>query len=190
MSRRKEKAAATRRQLMDATFECLVEKGYHGTSTVAVCERAKLARGTMLHHFPTKEALVLASIEDLLVRRVEEFRGELEEVKPEDLGALVHSLWAVLRGPTFVVWLELALASRTNKVIAAEFRSVMNRFDELVTGIVGASFPADIAGTHDLHTAVSLVFSSLNGLALDLLQVEPAVVEKRVDLLASWVMER
>ena len=64
MSRREEKAAATRRRFLDATFNCLVEVGYHGTSTVAVCERAELARGTMLHHFPNKQALVLAT-EDL-----------------------------------------------------------------------------------------------------------------------------
>ena len=69
MSRREEKTAATRRQLMNATFECLVELGYHGTSTVAVCERAKLARGTMLHHFPTKDSLVLGVLEDVLMRR-------------------------------------------------------------------------------------------------------------------------
>ena len=98
MSRREEKAAATRAQFVNATFLCLVEAGYHGTTTVAVCERAKLARGTMLHHFPTKEALVLAALEDVLVRRVDDFRLELAGADTADLPGLVSHLWAALRG--------------------------------------------------------------------------------------------
>ena len=104
-----------------------------------------------------------------------------------DPGALVRHLWAAVRGPTFFVWLELAVASRTNPVLDAEFRSVMARFDALVTAIVQATLPSSIAGEHDMKMVVSLVFSALNGLALDLLQTDPHSVEQRVELLAGWI---
>ena len=43
---------------------------------------------------------------------------------------------------------------------------------------------------YDLSLAVSLVFSCLNGLALDLVQVEDSVVEAKVELLIAWLDER
>lgn len=186
MNRRDEKAAATRRALIDATFDCLVELGYHGTSTVAVCARAGLARGTMLHHFPTKRALVLASIEDVLVRRAEEFRAELAIVDRTDVEAAVRQLWGAVRGPTFAAWLELAVASRTDPDLEREFRTVMARFDALVVRIVDAAVRGPIDREY-LQKAVSLVFTALNGLALDLLQMSAERVEELVDLLARWV---
>lgn len=187
MSRREEKAAATRALFVNATFQCLVEAGYHGTTTVAVCERAKLARGTMLHHFPTKEALVLAALEDVLTRRVNDFQSELAGADASDLPGLVNHLWTALRGPTFSAWLELAVASRTDTVLQKEFRAVMGRFEELVSSAVPTLLPEGATGEVNPILAVSLVFSSLNGLALDLLQVDDAIVEAKVELLISWV---
>ncbi len=190
MSKREEKAAATRRQFLDAAFECLYELGYHGTSTVAVCERAGLARGTMLHHFPNKQALVLATLEDVLVRRVADFQSQLAGTDPSDLGSMVKQLWSAVKGPTFGAWLELAVASRTDPVLATEFQTVMNRFDSLVSAVVDRSIPPEAAKGHDLQLGVSLVFSALNGLALDLVQVDEAVVEAKVELLIAWLSER
>ena len=199
MSRRETKAAKTRSRLIEAAFCCLVERGYHGTSTVAVCQQAGLARGTMLHHFPTKQALVLATLEDVLTRRATAFQAELAapestalqtvagDTQSPDLGALVRRLWGAVRGPTFFAWLELVVASRTDPALEKELRSVMARFDALVTAISQVLLPPDAAGDYDLKLAVSLVFSALNGLALDLLQSEPERVEATVELLAQWV---
>ena len=54
-----------RARLLDATVECLVERGWSGTSTTLVSERAGVSRGAQLHHFPTKNDLVLAAVEHL-----------------------------------------------------------------------------------------------------------------------------
>jgi hypothetical protein len=81
----------------------------------------------------------------------------------------------------------LAVASRTDAVLRKEFRVVMGRFETLVTSTVQTNLPANITGDVNPVLAVSLVFSSLNGLALDLLQVDDAIVEAKVKLLISWV---
>lgn len=187
MAKRGEKAAATRQNLMDATFACLTELGYHGTSTAAVCRRANLARGTMLHHFPNKDALVLAALEDVLVRRVAQFQRELSSVDTRDTAQLVRSLWAAIQGPTFIAWLELAVASRTHQTLAPAFRALMSRFEKLVNEIVRATFPPDSTRDEDLVLEVSLVFTALNGLALDLLQTDIEVVERKVAVFAQWI---
>ena len=54
-----------RARLLEATVECLVERGFAGTSTTLVSERAGVSRGAQLHHFPTKNDLVVAAVEHL-----------------------------------------------------------------------------------------------------------------------------
>ena len=47
-----------RQRLLEACVECLVERGWSGTSTTLVSQRAGVSRGAQLHHFPTKNDLV------------------------------------------------------------------------------------------------------------------------------------
>ena len=54
-----------RARLLEATVDCLVERGFAGTSTTLVSERAGVSRGAQLHHFPTKNDLVVAAVEHL-----------------------------------------------------------------------------------------------------------------------------
>ncbi len=58
-----------RTRLLDATIECLVTYGYAGTTTPRVAERAGVTRGAQIHHFRSKEDLVVAAIEHLAQQR-------------------------------------------------------------------------------------------------------------------------
>src|SRR6478609_7641688 len=69
-----ERSRAMRQRLLDATVECLVERGFAGTSTTLVSERAGVSRGAQLHHFPTKNDLVLAAVEHLSEQRAAELQ--------------------------------------------------------------------------------------------------------------------
>src|SRR5258706_14432846 len=60
-----ERRAGTRALLLEATVECLAERGYAGTTTTEVARRAGLSRGAQLHHFGTKTDLVTAAVEHL-----------------------------------------------------------------------------------------------------------------------------
>ena len=60
-----ERTRAMRARLLEATVELLVERGFSGTSTTLVSERAGVSRGAQLHHFPTKNDLVVAAVEHL-----------------------------------------------------------------------------------------------------------------------------
>ena len=68
-----ERSAATQARLLDATIESLVELGWAATSTTEVVRRAGVSRGAQVHHFPTKEDLVLAALDYLLERRLRAF---------------------------------------------------------------------------------------------------------------------
>ena len=118
-----ERTRAMRARLLEATVELLVEKGYAGTSTTLVSERAGVSRGAQLHHFPTKQDLVVAA-----VQHVTEVRGaELAAAAAENLPTGTERTRAVLQvlgdhftSPVFTAALELWVAARTDPALLAE----------------------------------------------------------------------
>ncbi|MEW2545073.1 TetR/AcrR family transcriptional regulator [Streptomyces sp. NPDC047002] len=53
-----------RAEILRAALEVIAERGYRGTTLGAVAERVGLTQQGLLHHFPTKEALLVAVLED------------------------------------------------------------------------------------------------------------------------------
>ena len=78
-----ERTRAMRQRLLEATLRCLVERGWSGTSTTLVSERAGVSRGAQLHHFPTKADLVVAAVEHIATVRRDEL-AEAAAALPRD----------------------------------------------------------------------------------------------------------
>ena len=53
-----------RAEILRATLEVIAERGYRGASLGAVAERVGLTQQGLLHYFPTKEALLVAVMEE------------------------------------------------------------------------------------------------------------------------------
>src|SRR5882672_10955866 len=58
-----ERSSEMRERLLEATARVLRERGFAGLRTEEVSEVAGVSRGAQLHHFPTKDSLVLATAE-------------------------------------------------------------------------------------------------------------------------------
>jgi AcrR family transcriptional regulator len=108
-----------RQRLLEATVDCLVEHGWSGTTTILVSRRAGVSRGAQLHHFPTKNDLVVAAVEHL-----SELRGEELRRAARDLPSGKRRTRAVLEmfadhftGPVFTAALELWVAARTDEAL-------------------------------------------------------------------------
>ena len=78
-----DRTRAMRARLLEATVELLVERGFAGTSTTLVSDRAGVSRGAQLHHFPTKNDLVVAAVEHLTERRGAELSAAFAELSAE-----------------------------------------------------------------------------------------------------------
>ncbi|GAB2842455.1 TetR family transcriptional regulator [Actinocorallia aurea] len=129
-----ERSQAMRRRLLDATVRCLVEYGWSGTSTVLVSERAGVSRGAQLHHFPTKNHLVLAAVEHLWESRAEAHRaafaalpatpetrtpGDLQNARrrTDRVRRIVHLLGEHFSGDLYTAALELWVAARSDPAL-------------------------------------------------------------------------
>ncbi|GCE47587.1 TetR family transcriptional regulator [Thermosporothrix hazakensis] len=78
----REKQRQEREQLiLKAAEEILLEKGYYETSMDEIAARVGIAKGTIYHHFPSKEELVAA----LITWNIEAALREVEAVVAADL---------------------------------------------------------------------------------------------------------
>jgi AcrR family transcriptional regulator len=64
-SRRALHAADTRQALLTGARRCFARHGYAATSLDEICERARVTKGALYHHFAGKEDLFLAVYDDL-----------------------------------------------------------------------------------------------------------------------------
>jgi len=110
-----------RARLLEATVECLVERGFSGTSTTLVSERAGVSRGAQLHHFPTKNALVVAAVEHLTEVRGAELAAAARALPagPRRTRAVLQMLADHFTAPVFTAALELWVAARTDETLLA-----------------------------------------------------------------------
>ncbi|MGD3106327.1 TetR/AcrR family transcriptional regulator [Streptomyces sp. YGL11-2] len=60
---REAQGAERRAAIMEAAMELIAERGYRRTSLAAIAERAGLTQQGLLHHFPTKELLLIGVLE-------------------------------------------------------------------------------------------------------------------------------
>ncbi|MBV8304892.1 MAG: TetR/AcrR family transcriptional regulator [Acidimicrobiia bacterium] len=72
MNRRLAQGEATRRQLLDVAARLFAEQGYEDTSIEQVLRQAGVSRGSLYHHYDSKEQLFEAVVEDVEQRIAEE----------------------------------------------------------------------------------------------------------------------
>jgi AcrR family transcriptional regulator len=116
-----ERTRAMRQRLLEATLQCLVERGWSGTSTTLVSERAGVSRGAQLHHFPTKADLVVAAVEHIATVRRDEL-AEAAAALPRGkrrTREVLELLGEHFTADVFAAALELWVAARTDPQLLA-----------------------------------------------------------------------
>lgn len=181
-----ERRTATRTRLLDAAVECLLELGYSSTTFADVQERADLARGTLLHHFPTKNDLIVGAMGHLATRRIEQFRVEAELIPPskDRVHALVDLAWSGLHSPEFFCAAELWMAARTDadlrKALLPVEASTFADLQDGLTTILGT----ELADDPRTPTLVGMTIDLLTGLSLAAMLTGD--LGEREKLLARW----
>ncbi|HEX4355023.1 MAG TPA: TetR family transcriptional regulator, partial [Polyangiales bacterium] len=114
-----ERRSSTRRALLDATIDSLIELGSRGTTTLEVERRAGVSRGARLHHFPNKAALLAEAVDHLyeqLSNHYEEAFGgpRRRGTERQRLRAGLRMLWRIYQRPHYTAVLELVASARTD----------------------------------------------------------------------------
>jgi AcrR family transcriptional regulator len=160
-----ERSAAMRTRLLDATVECLVTRGYAGTSTHRVVELAGVTRGAQVHHFPSKEDLVVAAIEHLAEQRTQAAIREFSRVQPisNPTSKVLDYLWESHQGPIFAATVELWIAARTDPALARQVERVEPIVNGALVGAIAHLMPEESA-QKEMRDLVYTAMDALRGI--------------------------
>lgn len=182
-----ERTRAMRARLLEATVECLVERGFTGTSTTLVSERAGVSRGAQLHHFPSKNDLVLAAVEHLTVVRGAELAAAAAALPtgPRRTRAVLEMLGDHFTSPVFFAALELWVAARTDPTLLAAVEPLEHRVGRDAHRLVVDALGADESrpGVREL---VQATLDLVRGLGLATTLSDDA--RRRARILDQWAL--
>jgi AcrR family transcriptional regulator len=157
-----ERSAETRTRLLDATIECLLRYGYAGTTTPRIAELAGVTRGAQVHHFRSKDDLMLAALQHLTAKRIssEVARFSMDVAAEGGLiDAILDLLWDIHSAPIFIPIVELWVAGRTDSELGRE----VAKFESVATSTL-LSVIAEFA-PEDIHRAMAdFVYTAMDAL--------------------------
>ncbi len=184
----------TRERLLDAAIQCLADTGYAATTTSAVCARSGLSRGAQLHHFPSKQELLVGAVQQLFRARMVQLRADTSSLgdAPDPVRAAVQRVWSTFTGPLFYAAAELWLAARTDPVLYATLLPVEREIGRQIHAEFQHIFPPEIAGSPRFDAALDSVLYLMRGLAMTRILREDVAEQDRVlticvDLLTAGV---
>lgn len=165
---KQERSQATRRRLLDAAVDELVEHGYAKLTTAGVAARAGVSRGAQQHHFPEKAALVSAAVRHLAALQLDELREASGRVpsgraRVERLLDLSFEQYA---GRLFAVVLELMLAARGDDELRASIVPAEREIGSAIHDSIAELYGEELAGSPGFDDRLRHALGATRGLAL------------------------
>jgi len=182
-----ERTRLMRQRLLDATIDCLVEHGWSGTSTTLVSQRAGVSRGAQLHHFPSKNDLVLAAVEHLSEKRAEELREAARHLPSgrRRTRAVLDMLAEHFTSPVFNAALELWVAARSDATLHAAVVPLEQRVGREAHQIAVDALGVD-EGLPGVRELVQATLDLVRGLGLANTISDDSARRRRI--LATWAL--
>ena len=186
----------TRRALLDAAVQSLIEVGFARTTTLEVQRRADVSRGALLHHFPSKAELLVAAVDHLAEMRAREMKAFASQLPPERAeraeraergdrgdreaaahgesapgddprtGAVLDLLWQCFSGTFFKVSMELRTAARTDPDLRRVLTAAERSLRDRIVAQSRTLFGRAVAEHPGLERALDLTLQLMIGAAM------------------------
>jgi AcrR family transcriptional regulator len=182
------RADRTRLRIYDAVTDCLDQFGYAETSINRVQTTAGVSRGALTHHFPSKEEMMVRTLEHLLapVRGPKE-AGETGHIlrkgaQGDDLPGELHHLWArVINTREGRAVMEILVASRTDAALRNRITPSLWDYNDTFNRNIANLYSAPSG--EDLALLWSICRSFMRGLHSQApYERDPEIITKMVDL--------
>lgn len=167
---RSERTADSRALILDAAVACLVSDGYAGASTLAVQARAGVSRGRLLHHFPSREELLVAAASHLVNEMLAEAADQAEQLDVADpverVERCVELNWALFQKAPFWAAMELWNAARTDEALRAALRPEERRINQAIRAAADRIWGPAAKANPRYPVLRELLFTSMRGVAI------------------------
>jgi AcrR family transcriptional regulator len=163
-----ERTEATRTRILKAAANLIRNRGYANFRTADVATEAGLSRGAQLHHFPTKDSLVVATLEYVFEQAQILSRRRAAAVnRPRDLiEAVIEDAREFFFSEHFFVAIDIVLSTSTDQAVRKQILDISRKArrpvetawtEALVASGVPPSVSADI---------VALTLGVVRGMAM------------------------
>lgn len=173
VSRREQRTSVSRNRILNAAVDVLVELGYARASTMEIQKRADVSRGRLLHHFGSRDAVLVAAAQHLAASRMAELADDstngVASPPPESLERIdraIEVMWDAFQQPYFWAATELWIASRHNAELGAALRPQEKQLYGMVCDLIDGLFGPVIAASPHYLTVREILFTSMRGVAL------------------------
>lgn len=178
-----DRSASTRRQILEATVRCLDAWGYGAVTNMKVADEAGVSRGAMMHHFPSRQALIVATVEFANTRLTEYRSAEIEKL-PEGLAryrGFTELALTTQRMPEGMACNEIRIGSRSDPEIRAAVTPIMSQISDdygrLVSRLARA---AGLTPNREVQGLTSTMVMSTRALAINTFTYPRGNIEENV----------
>lgn len=183
-----ERRDAMRERLLKATLACLARDGYANTTVSSIVKQAGVSRGAHVHHYPSKDALILDAAE-YLMRRAYRILGNvmLGIIEENDrLQALIDATWKeVFSTRMFAAFFELLNASGHDPELAKALQDLATRSLQRIEQPISHYFERRAADSEDPRDMFRMTQWMLTGMSAGMhLMRDPEELRPYLDL---WV---
>jgi AcrR family transcriptional regulator len=162
-----DRKATTRRALLDATVQSLVDLGHAKTTTSEIVARARVSQGALFKHFATKEALLSAAAEELCASLFPKFRRAMRTHRSgkDPIERAIRGLWSVFETEEVRVLHELYAAAPTEPALREALSPIVANHRQHILDEARSLFP-DLAGVPTFERSVEIVIAAMQGTAM------------------------
>jgi AcrR family transcriptional regulator len=178
---RAQQRESTRRALIDATVACLTEEGYAALSTRRVADRAGVAQSTLMHHFETRDALLVEAVSDLALRLAGQALAEINLAAlqlPAQRTAVLDQAWRKFTSPEGLAAAQLWIAAWSEPELASSLHDLERRIDAIVAATASTLFPEEAADPR-FPALIAMTVSVIQGLVTQIPVSGPRTVNAR-----------
>jgi AcrR family transcriptional regulator len=117
-----ERRETTRKQLLDAATKLIRQKGFGGLRTIEVASVAGVSRGALMHHFPSKHALVVAVLSHVneVTFAQSTRRAQLARSSSDPIAEIIKDAQDFFLGDYFFIELAIAMSDESTRRLKRE----------------------------------------------------------------------
>jgi AcrR family transcriptional regulator len=122
-----DRSAATQKQVHEAVIRGLHQQGFSALTNARIVEMAGISSGAMMHHFPSRAALLTATV-TYAYDKLSDWRvAQLNRLEPglPRFRAIIDLAWATARTPEGLAVNEVRIGSRSDPALAASVSPIM-----------------------------------------------------------------
>ncbi|MDY6811963.1 MAG: TetR/AcrR family transcriptional regulator [Actinomycetota bacterium] len=183
---RQERSRLTRERLVQSTMDALAHEGWAAATVAAVAERAGVSRGAAQHHFPTREALITAVLEQVFEEMTSTASGVLASLPDDEdarVAAAVDRAVATYTGTEFKAALQVWAAAASDPALRELILPMEAKFARAAHRMTVAAIDPDDRYP-DSHRIAQVTLDLARGLGLaDTLSDDS---RRRAQVVATW----